>query len=236
MVCPGGVYIDPDDLVRACDASALHDVEADASENEDDDRRARLHLRGVDDRADAGRDAAADVTDLVEGGVLADLRDRDLRQHGVLGERRAAHVVVDLGLADREAARPVGHEPLALRGADRGAEVRLARQARFALPTLRCVEQDDVVPLLHADVTLRANVDDHLGALVAEDRREEPLGVGTRARELIGVADARGLELHEHFAQARGPSRSTVSIDERLPLLIRDGSAGLHGARCYTTS
>ena len=54
-----------------------------------------LDLRRVDHGADAGRHAAADVADLVERRVLADLRERDLRQHRVVRERRAAHVVVD---------------------------------------------------------------------------------------------------------------------------------------------
>ena len=52
------------------------DVEADAAEAEDDDVGAGPHLRGEDHRADAGGDAAADVTDLVEGCVLAHLAPR----------------------------------------------------------------------------------------------------------------------------------------------------------------
>ena len=50
--------------------SALDHVEADAAEAEDDDVRARLDLGRVDDGADAGGDAAADVADLVEGRVV----------------------------------------------------------------------------------------------------------------------------------------------------------------------
>ena len=94
------VDVDADDHVGAGHARALHDVEADAAEPEHDDVGARLDLRGVDHRADAGGDAAADVADLVERRVLADLRERDLRQHGVVRERRAAHVVVDRLAAD----------------------------------------------------------------------------------------------------------------------------------------
>ena len=90
------VEVDADDLVGAGHARALDHVQADAAEAEHDDVRARLDLRGVDHRADAGGDAAADVADLVERRVLADLRQRDLRQHGVVRERRAAHVVMHL--------------------------------------------------------------------------------------------------------------------------------------------
>ena len=74
---------------------ALDHVQADAAQAEHDDIGAGLDLGGVDHRADAGGDAAADVADLVERRVLADLRQRDLRQHGVVREGRAAHVVVD---------------------------------------------------------------------------------------------------------------------------------------------
>ena len=94
---------------------------------------AGLDLRRVDHRADAGRHAAADVADLVERRVRVDLGDRDLGQHGEVGEGRAAHVVVQLLAAEREARRAVRHHALALRGADRRAEIGLARQAGRAL-------------------------------------------------------------------------------------------------------
>jgi hypothetical protein len=38
---------------------------------------------------------------------------------------------------------------------------------------------------------------------VAEDHREEPFGIGTRARELIGVAHAAGADLNQHLAGLR---------------------------------
>jgi hypothetical protein len=57
-------------------------------------------LGGVDDGADAGGDAAADVANLVEGGVFADFGQRDLGHHRVVREGAAAHVVVNLRLAD----------------------------------------------------------------------------------------------------------------------------------------
>ena len=47
------VDVDTDDHVRADHPRALDDVEADAAEAEDDDVGARLHLRRVDDGADA---------------------------------------------------------------------------------------------------------------------------------------------------------------------------------------
>src|ERR1700761_5014348 len=77
----GVVDIDADDLVGADHPRALDHVEADAAKAEHDEIGARRHLRGVDHRADAGRDAAADVATLVERRVLADFGHRDLRQH-----------------------------------------------------------------------------------------------------------------------------------------------------------
>src|SRR5207302_907043 len=75
---PARVHIDADNHIGTDHAAALYDVEPDAPQPEHDDVGARLDFGGVDDGADPGRDAAADVADLVERRVLADLRDRDL--------------------------------------------------------------------------------------------------------------------------------------------------------------
>ena len=83
--------------------SALHHVQPDAAQAEDDDLGARLDLRRVDDGADAGGDAAADVANLLERRVLTDLGQRDLRQHREIREGRGAHVVVDRLAARGEA-------------------------------------------------------------------------------------------------------------------------------------
>ncbi len=109
------VEVDADDHVGTGKLQALDDVEADAAETEDDRGRPHLHLGGVDDGTDAGRYTAADVADLVEGRVGIDLGDGDLGQNRIIGEGRAAHVVMDLVLADREARSAVRHQALALR-------------------------------------------------------------------------------------------------------------------------
>ena len=185
---------------------------------------ADLDLGGVDHGADAGGDAAADVADLVEGRVLADLGDRDLGQHGEVREGRAAHVVVDRLALEREARGAVGHQALALRGADRGAEIGLARQAGRALPALRRIERDDVVAWLHRG-DARADLDDDAGALVAEDRREEALGIGARQRELVGVADAGRLDLDQHLEGLRSLELHRLDL-QRLAGL--EGHSGAH--------
>jgi hypothetical protein len=74
-----------------------------------------------------------------------DLRERDLRHHRVLGERRRAHEVADRLAVARQARRAVGQVALVLLLADREAEVRARRAAVDALAALRREQRDDVV-------------------------------------------------------------------------------------------
>jgi hypothetical protein len=189
---------------------------------------AGFDLGGVEHRADAGGDAAADVADLVERRVLADFRHRDLRQHREVRERRTAHVMVQLLAVEREPRGAVRHHALALRAADRGAEIGLAREARRALPAFRRVERDDVVALLHRGHA-RPDVDHDARALVAEDCREQPFGVGARQRELVGVADAGGLDLDQHLAGLR-PVELNVCHRKRFAGFERHCRTHVHAA------
>ena len=141
----GGVEVHTDDAASTDHLGALDDVEADATEAEHDHSGARLDLGRVHHRADARGDAAADVANLVERCGLGDLGQRDLGQHGEVRERRSAHVVIDGLAVQREPTRAVGHEPLALRGADLLTEVGLGVEAEVALAALGCVQRDDVV-------------------------------------------------------------------------------------------
>ena len=76
---------------------------------------------------------------------------------------------------------------------------------------------------LHA----RPDIDDDARALVAEDRREQAFGIRAGARELIGVADAGGLDLDQHFA---GPRTVEIHGDdfERLARGVGDCSLRFH--------
>ena len=196
------VEIDADDHVGTGEPQPLNHVEADAAETEDDRCRADLNLGGVDHRADPGGDAAADIADLVERRVRVDLGQRDLRQNRVVREGRAAHVMEDLVLADREARRAVRHHALTLRGPDRGAEICLARQAGRTLAAFRRVKRNDVVALLQRR-DARTNVHYDAGAFVAENGREDAFGIGTGKREFIRMADAGCLDLDQDLAFAR---------------------------------
>src|SRR5205823_7778829 len=108
----------------------------------------------------------------------------------------------DLPAAEREAAAAVRHHALALGRADRLAEVGLAAEAVFALPAFRGVERDDVVALGEAGHA-RPDIDDDAGALVAEDGGEQPLRIGARAGELVGMAEAGRLDLDQRLAFTR---------------------------------
>ena len=122
------VDIHPDDHVGTGEPQTLKYVEPDSAKPEYDRLGPLFDFGGVDHRADAGGNSAANVADLVEWRVVANLRDRDFGQHGEVGESRRAHVVVDRLAADRKPRAAVGHQTLALRGADCGAEIGLPRQ------------------------------------------------------------------------------------------------------------
>ena len=66
----------------------------------------------------------------------------------------------------------------------------------------RRVERDDVVALLQRR-DARPDVDDDAGAFVAEDRREQALRIGAGKGEVVGVADAGGLDLDQDLAGLR---------------------------------
>ncbi len=121
-----GVDVHADDPVGAHHLRALDHVQTDAAKPEHHHVGAGLDLGREQHRANAGGDAAADVADLVERRVLADLRHRDLGRHGVVAEGAGAHVMEDRLALEAEAAGGVRHQPLALRCADLLAQVGLA--------------------------------------------------------------------------------------------------------------
>src|SRR5262245_23107555 len=112
------VDVDADDHVSAGKPQALDDIEPNAAEPEHDTGRAGLHLGRVENGADPPSDAAADVADLVEGSVLANLCESDLGQNGEIRVSGCAHIVVQLLAVEREARSAVRHHALALCGPD----------------------------------------------------------------------------------------------------------------------
>src|SRR5262249_31010577 len=71
-----------------------------------------------------------------------------------------------------------------------------------------------VVALLHRG-DARPDVDHDARALVPEDRGEQAFRIGARARELVGVAHAGGLDLDQHLAGLRTVERHRRDL-ERL--------------------
>ena len=196
------VDVDGDDASRLRHHRALDDAEADPAEPEHDDGGAGLDLGGVEHRADAGGNPAAQQADLVQRRLGVDLRDGDFRQHRVFGKGGRAHVVVDGFAVFREAAGPVRHQALALGGADGLAKVGLAGLAEAALAAFRRVEGDHVIAGLHAGHP-GADLLHHGSALVAQDGRENALGILAGQGEGVGVANAGGHVAHQHLARLR---------------------------------
>ena len=89
--------VDRDDAARAGDAAALDRREADAAAADHDRRVAGPDARGVERRAEAGRDAAADQRRAVERHVGADLHQRVLVHEHALGEGREVRELVQVG-------------------------------------------------------------------------------------------------------------------------------------------
>src|SRR5262249_12284267 len=150
--------------------------------------------------------------------VLANLRHRDLRQHGEVGEGRASHVVIQGFAVERKAAAAVGHDSLPLGRADRRAQIGLARQARLALSAFRRVERDHMVALLDARHP-RADIDHDASALMPQNGWKEPFRVGPRTREFVRMTDACCLDLDQHLARL-GTVQLYLLYDQRRPGLI----------------
>ena len=117
------IGIDSDDHRCAYEACALHDIESDASQAEDDDMRSWLDLGGIDDGTDTCRHAAPDVADFVEGRVLANFGEGYFGNDGVFGEGRSSHIMEQCFAVEREPRGSVGHDSFPLGCSDGLAEV-----------------------------------------------------------------------------------------------------------------
>ncbi len=141
----GRVEINGDDARGLCHPCTNDRRQTDATQTENGHARAFLHLGGIQHGANSGSDAAAQQADLVQRRILGNPGQGNFWQHGVLGEGRAAHVVVDRLALIGKAAGAVRHQAFALGGAHGLAEVGLAGCAEFALAAFGGVQRDDVV-------------------------------------------------------------------------------------------
>jgi hypothetical protein len=181
-----------------------------------------FNLGRIEHRADAGGDAAAEQADLFQRRFLGDFGQRDFRQHGVFGESRAAHVVVDRLALIGKARRAVRHQALALGGAHRLAKIGLARQAEFAFAAFGGVQRNDVVAHRQRGHTF-ANRFDNAAAFVAEDGRENAFRIVAGQREGIGVANTGGDDAHQHFTGFR---RFDIDFNDLQRLVGGKGNGG----------
>jgi len=116
--------------------------------------------------------------------------------------------VQDVLAASPEARCAIGHDTLALGGADLAAQVGLARLAELALAALRRVESNNMVANLDVGDTLADRLDD-ASALVSQNDREGALGILARERVCVCVADASVVDLD---ADLMGPRRKHLNI------------------------
>src|SRR5690606_39225624 len=174
----------------------------------------------------AGGDAAADVAARLKWRVLPDLGDRNLGEHGKVGEGRAAHIVIDGLTLVAETRGTIGHQSLALRRADRSAKVGLARKAAFALTAFGGVERYLMLARLHAGHA-RADLAHDSGALMPQYAREDALAVDPVQRIGVSVADACRHDLDQHLARLLA---FKVKLDdfEGLFRFKRNSSTGFH--------
>ena len=220
--------VDGDDPLGSCEPAADHGAEADEPAAEDDARRARLDLRRVERCADPGREAAGERRAAVERRLRAHLRERDLRHHGVLGERRRPHEVAQRLTVPREARGAVGEVAEALLVADRDAAVRAIAEAVDALPALGREQRDDVIAGRDERDAVADALDD-ARALVAEHAGRVARRIGAGGGVEVGVADAAGGEPHEHLAGLRLGEIDLLN-DERAAELLENCCADLHAA------
>ena len=103
------IEIDANNAPGADQLGTLNHVQSNAAQAKYRNGGAGLDFHCEGNGPDAGGHTAADVADLVEGRVLPHFCQRDLGQHGVIGEGRTAHVVEDRLAIQRETAGAIRH-------------------------------------------------------------------------------------------------------------------------------
>ena len=210
--------IDGDDLPRAGRARAKQRREPHAAEADHRDRRARAHLRGVDDRAHAGEHRASEQRGFVERKLGVDLHHRTPRHDGVIREHRAAEMVIDRLAVLRQPSCARQQRAGAIRRGAGFAQRRPAFGTRRAVAAARHEHHDDVVAALQVGDAVAERLDDSRRFVAERHRhRARPIAVDHRK---IGVAQARGGDLHEHLAgtgrrELQRLDRERASLRER---------------------
>lgn len=140
----GWVDINNDDLASLAGGSTLNDGESDTAGTEDGNVVTLLNVGGDGGSTVTGGDTAAKQAGSVHRSIVLNGNDGDVGNDSVLGEGGAAHEVkqvLALGLESRGA---VGHQTLALGGANLAAEVGLSGLAELALLAFGCAVGDRI--------------------------------------------------------------------------------------------
>ena len=98
----------------------------------------------------------------------------------------------------RESASPVGHQPLPLGIADRGAEIGFLAETAFALPALGNIGRNDMIIDRNRSHAW-PDFADNARAFVTQHAREFALTVKTVERIGVGMANPRGHDLDQNF-------------------------------------
>ena len=99
-------------------------------------------------------------------------------------------------------------------------------EAVFALAAFGRVERDDVIARFQRGDPW-PDLEHDARAFMAQDRGEQPFGIGARQGEFIGVAKAGGLDLDQDLARL-GAVQVDVHDFKRLARLQGDGGCGAH--------
>ena len=143
------VQINANDLIRTGKTQALNDIQPNSAQPKDHTACANLNLGRVDDRTNPSCHTTANVANLVKRCIFSNLGKRDFGHNSVVGECRAAHVVVDRrAIQHGKTCGAVRQKALPLRDANLLAQVRFTRQAVRTFTTFWRIKRYNVITRL----------------------------------------------------------------------------------------
>ncbi|MNM95684.1 hypothetical protein D3C81_1081390 [compost metagenome] len=189
-------HVDGDDPPGPGQRRAVDRRQADAAAADHGNRLAGRHLGGIDHRAGAGGDGAADQRGAVQWHVAPDCHAGVFVHEHLLGEGRQVgelrHRLVLVRQTRLIALGPAGVGGLAQR--------QVPGQAVLAVPAVDRQAGHHVVARLDR-THLRAHLLDHAGGLMAQHHRRRVRKHAVDEME-VGMADADGAGANQHLARA----------------------------------
>ena len=194
------INIDADDFICADHTRSLQDIQPNPAQTKDNDICARFYLGRICHSAHTRRHAAANVTAFVKRRVGPNFSNSNFWQDRMIGEGRAAHIMINRLALIRKARGAIGHDAFALRGANGGTEISFPREARFTLTAFGRVEWNNVVAHRDGFYAL-TNLAHNARTLMTEDTGEEPLTIKTVQGVSIRMANPRCHNFNQHFTR-----------------------------------